>query len=157
MNTVLEVFFTLIIVVLLLLFFGVPLNSILLVGAAILLGLVLLSMLLFSLFFIVTDVSLLRKKPAKGKFVRIDDSGRFDFAVYLVDGVEYSCTFPAESFGRKRIYKSDHNYFLLIPRHPERRTALDRHSLITVFLGTLFSAFFVFLLLLSARYLQSLL
>lgn len=156
MGTILEVIFTAAIVIFLLLFFGVPLESIIIVAAAVMLGLVSLAMLLFAVFFIVTDISFLFKKHTKGTFLRVDDSGRFDHAVYQVGDKEYSCSFPAESFGRSRIYQEDHAYFLMIPRNPNRRNALDRHSIMIVVIGNLFSAIFLAVLVAAARYILTL-
>lgn len=156
MGTILEVIFTAAIVVFLLLFFGVPLESIITIAAAVMLGLVSLAMLLFAVFFIATDISFLFKKRTKGVFLRVDDSGRFDHAVYRVDEREYACSFPAESFGRKRIYQEDHAYFLMIPRNPNRHNALDRHSMVVIVIGNLFSAVFLALLVTAARYILTL-
>ena len=156
MDKVLEIIFSAVIVIVMLMFFGVPLESILVILAAVMLGLICLTMLLFSLFFLITDLMLVFKKRTKGTFVRIDDTGRFDHAVYLVDGLEYHCTFPAETFGRKRIYHEHQPYYLLISGNEKRRTALDSHSMITICLGTVFSAVFIGLLFITARYVLSL-
>ena len=145
----LEVVFTLVIVIALLLFIGVSPETIFVIFAVVILGLVALAMLLFVLFFLITDISLLFRKRVKGKFVRVDDTERFDHAVYNVDNQEYSCLFPAESFGRKRIYHENQLYLLLIPRNPARRSAYDKHSLITIAVGTMFSLIFVGLLIIG--------
>lgn len=156
MGTILEGIFTAAIVILLLLFFGVPLESIITVAAAVMLGLVALAMLLFAVFFIVTDISLLFKRHTKGIFQRVDDTGRFDHAVYKVDDQEYACSFPAESFGRKRIYQENHAYFLLIPRNPKHRYALDRHSMVVIVIGNLFTGIFLAALIALGRYVLTL-
>lgn len=153
---ILEIIFAVIIIIVLLILFGIPPASILTVTAAILLGLVALAMILFVLFFIITDITLLFRKLAKGKFLRIDDTNRFDHAVYAVGEAEYNCIFPAESLGRRRIYHPGEECTLLIPRNPKRRSAYDRHSLITILIGTVFSVVFIVLLRTAALFLLSL-
>ncbi len=143
----LEVVFTIVIIIALLLFFGIAPETIFVVFATIVLGLVAIAMLLFILFFVITDVALLFRRRVKGEFLRVDDTERFDHAVYRVDNQEYYCLFPAESFGRQHIYHEKQSYFLLIPRNPKRRSAYDRHSLITIAVGTAFSLIFVGLLI----------
>lgn len=150
----LEIVVTVVIIAALLLFVGVPLESILTLLAVIMLGLVSLSMALFTLFFVITDISLLFRRCVKGKFLHVDDTGRFDHAVYQAEGEEYSCLFPAESFGRSRIYRPDQEYLLLISRSGKNRTAYDRHSLMIIVVGTLFSVFFIFLLTFAASFLR---
>ena len=148
----LEVVFTVVIIIALLLFFGIAPDTIFVVFATVVLGLVALAALLFVLFFLVTDISLLFRRRVKGQFIRVDDTERFDHAVYRVDNQEYFCLFPAESFGRQRIYHENQSYSLLISRNPKRRSAYDRHSLITIAIGTVFSVIFV-VLLIGAYYL----
>ncbi|MBQ8922526.1 MAG: hypothetical protein IJ060_10285 [Oscillospiraceae bacterium] len=136
------------VIFLMLLFVGIPLENILNLFIGILLGGIALTIAFVILFFFGTDLFLLFFKPARGRFVRIDDTGRFDHAVYLVGAREYACIFPAESVGRKRIYQKD-EYFLLIPRRGKRLIAYDRHSLIVIVLGNIFSVcLIVFLLVL---------
>ncbi len=156
MDRILEVIFSAAIIIVLLLFFGVPPATIVTILAAVMLGLICLAMLLFSLFFLITDCTLCFRKRTRGVFLRIDDADRFDHAVYLVDGEEYRCIFPAESFGRKRLYHEQKSYYLLISSNPKRRTALDSHSMITIALGTVFSAVFIGLLIMTARFVLSL-
>ena len=152
----LEAVFTIVVIVALLLLFGVPPETVLSWSATILMGLVLLTMLLFTLFFVITDISLLFRRRVKGKFLRVDDSGRFDNAIYEAEGAEYRCLFPAESFGRKRIYREGEEYMLLIPRNKNRHSAYDRHSLITIVIGTVCSGVFLYLLLIAAQFIRSL-
>ena len=77
----------------------------------------------------------------------MDDFGRYDKAVYRVGDEEYFCMFPAESVGRKKIYKTDKAYDLLISRFGSHKTALDRHSLFIIAIGTVISVVFVVLLI----------
>lgn len=142
----LEAVITLVIIIALLLFFGVAPETIFVICAAVILGLVALAMLLFILFFLITDISLLFRKCVKGKFLRVDETDRFDHAVYSVDSQEYTCLFPAESFGRKKIYHENMSYLLLISRNPARRSAYDKHSLVTIAVGSVFALIFAGLL-----------
>lgn len=135
----LEIVITVIIIIALLLFFGISPETIFVVFATIILGLVALAMLLFILFFLITDISLLFRRRVKGKFLRVDDTDRWDHAVYEYENQEYTCLFPAESFGRQRIYHENRMYSLLIPRNPKRRSAYDRHSLFTIVIGSFFA------------------
>ena len=143
----LEIVFTVVIIIALLLFFGIAPETIFVVFATVVLGLVALAMLLFVLFFVITDISLLFRRRVKGQFLRVDETERFDHAVYKVDNQEYFCLFPAESFGRQRIYHENQMYALLISRSPKRRSAYDKHSLITIAVGSVFSVVFVGLLI----------
>lgn len=104
-------------------------------GLCILLGLALIAI---ALFFLGTSCSLLGFHRAKGKFQRFTHSEHFDRAVYVVDGTEYTCLFPAENYGRKRIYQSDETT-VLIRDGKKHRIAYDRHSLLIVTVGTVFS------------------
>lgn len=157
MGTILEVVFTAAIVIALLLFFGVPLESLITIIAAVLFGLVVLTMVLFAAFFFATDIALLFKKRVRGRLLRVDDTGRYDHAVYQVGEVEYSCLFPAESFGRKRIYHEGQEYDLLVPRNPKRHFAYDRHSIVIIVLGTFFSVIFLGMLHFAGQFFTSLL
>lgn len=152
---ILEIVLTVVIVVALLLFFGVSPGTILLVLGIVVLGLIALTILAMFLFFVLTDVALLFRKPVKGTFLRVDDSGRFDHAVYQVGEAEYSCNFPAESFGRKHIYQENKQYLLLIPRSEKRKTAYDRHSLMIVAIGTLLSTLLFGLMIIGVSFFRS--
>ncbi len=153
----LEIIIAAVIIVALLLLIGVKLQTILVVLGMIVLGLIVLAILSIILFFFLTDLFLLFRKPVKGKFLRVDDSGRMDHAIYQVGDAEYSCSFPAESFGRKRIYQTDQEYLLLIPRSGSRKTALDRHSLFILCVGTVISVFLTVLLAFGIPYFRALL
>ena len=153
---VLEIIITVVIIIALLLFMGVSVQTILLTLGIILLALVALSMLLIILFFLLTDLFLPFRKPVKGKFLRVDDTDRFDHAVYQVGEQEFTCMFPAESFGRKRIYQENKDYLLLITRSGKRTTAYDRHSLFIIAVGTVISVIFAFLLTFGIVYLRTL-
>ena len=153
----LEIIIAAVIIVALLLLIGVKLQTILVGLGLIVLGLIVLAVLSIILFFFLTDLFLLFRKPVKGKFLRVDDSGRMDHAIYQVGEEEYTCSFPAESFGRKRIYQTEHDYLLLIPRSGSRKTALDRHSLFILGVGTVISVILMVLLAFGIPYFRTLL
>ena len=135
---ILEAVITVAVILLMLLFVGVPLESILNLLFIILMGVLGLSVLFVVLFFASVDISLLFFRQAEAKFLRIEDKDRFEHAVYLVGKDEYSCLFPAESVRREKIYQKDF-HTLLIPRNPKRKIAYDRHSLMIILVGSLFS------------------
>ena len=139
-----EAVLTLVIVFLVLLMFGIPLNTLIglfLIGIS---GLLILAVVLFILFFLITGISLLFFKKTKGVFVRFDD-GRYERAVYTVDETEYTCIFPAENIARRSIYQKNSEHTLLISRFRKRKTAFDRHSLFIIALGTAFSVIMLIL------------
>ena len=146
----LEVVFTVAIIIALLLFFGIPAETIFIFCTTVILGLIVLAMLLFILFFVITDISLLFRRRVKGRFVRVDDTDRWDHAVYMFENQEYTCLFPAESFGRQRIYHENQMYSLLIPRNPNRHSAYDRHSLFTILIGSVFAVIMACVLIAAA-------
>ena len=151
----LEILIAAVIIIALLLLIGVKLQTILLGLGVIVLVLIALAMLSIILFFFLTDLFLPFRKPVKGKFLRVDDSGRMDHAIYQVGEDEYTCSFPAESFARKRIYQTDHEYLLLISRSGSRKTAFDRHSLFILAVGTVISVLLTFLLAFGIAYFRS--
>lgn len=134
----LEIVLTVVILVGILFFVGMPLESILNLLVIVIGAGVLLTVAFVVLFFLGTDIYLLFFRKVKGEFLRIDEEGRFDHAVYRVGEQEYACIFPAESVARKQIYKK-RMYTLLIPRFGKRKTAFDRHSLFIILCGTLLS------------------
>ncbi len=138
----LEIIVAVVVIVVILVLVGVPLPSIITLLAFVMMGIVVLAMVLFVGFFVVTDISLLFRKRANGKFVRITDDERFERAVYQVDGTEYTCLFPAENIARRKLYHTDGSYPLLISRSQKRRTAYDRHSLIVIAVGSVFAVLF---------------
>ena len=139
---ILEAVVSVAVILMMLLFIGMPLDSILSLFGWILLGGIGLTIAFVILFFLGTDIFLLFFRPARGRFIRIDDTGRFDHAVYRVGEQEYACVFPAETVGRKRIYSKEH-FFLLIPRSGKRKITFDRHSLFVIVLGNLFSVILI--------------
>ncbi len=134
----LGVLLAIVIVVLLLLFVGIPFSVILSWAVAIICGLIGLALLLIAAFFLGTVCMMPRFHKAKGKFVRFSHSKQFDRAVYEAEGEEYACLFPAENVAREKIY-NDVPHTILIHKGKKHRTAYDRHSLLIITVGTLFS------------------
>ena len=156
MSTVLEILLTIVIIGALLLLVGVSPETIISLTAFILLGLVALAVIVFIVFFVFTDVSLLFRKKVKGKFLYVDEEGRYDRAVYQVGEQEYKCLFPAETYGRARIYKTDKEYMLLIPRSDKKKNVYDRHSLFIIAIGSVFSLVFLITLKFGVQFIFTL-
>ena len=134
----LEIVITVVVIVGILLFVGVPLTSILSILIIGLSSLLALSIALFVIFFLFTDISLLFYRRAEAEFLEIDETTRFERAVYLANGERYTCSFPAESVARRQIYEKP-QHFILIPKSGKRRNAYDRHSLFIIAVGNVFA------------------
>mgnify|MGYP006873068803 CR=1 FL=1 len=135
----LEVLIAVVVIIVILLLVGVPVGSILNLLILALSGLLLLMIGFFVLFFLITDIALLFFRRVKGTFIRFDDTGRYDRAVYAVGDKEYTCTFPAESVARRKIYQEQTQYTLLISRRKQGKTAYDKHSLFIITIGSIFA------------------
>jgi hypothetical protein len=144
---ILEAILTAIVLFLVLLMMGVPFGTIIGWALILLYIVLLLTVVLFVIFFAATGISLLFFRRVNGEFLRFEDSGRFDRAVYRADGQVYTCLFPAENVARRRIYSEDSGrlHMLLVSRSAKRRIAYDRHSLVIITIGIVFSAILVFL------------
>lgn len=108
--------------------------DIIIMGVAILTGLVVLSMtLLFVYFFI----RLLFSRKVRADFSRIDkpEKTKFRTAYYIIDGVEYPCVFPAESIMTNTLYKKDKKYNVWINRR--MKCVYDRFAFTTCVMGFL--------------------
>ncbi len=117
-----------------------------------LLGLLGLALAGMTVFFLWCWISLLGFRKADGEFVRFEHAPRFDYAVYLVDGKEYICWFPAETYGRARIYRTNVTQALRIRDGKSQGHVYDRHSLLIMTVGIVFcigSILFVLWLLLG--------
>lgn len=136
-----EILIVLLIIGVMLFIFGVPLQT-LLIGVAVLIVLLLVLMLLF---FVSTALYLLFGfRRRRGRFLRFDANHRFEQAVYLVEDVEYTNIFPAESVLRQQIY-SDRPRVVLISRSKRSRHAFDMHSVLILTLGLVGAAAALFL------------
>lgn len=89
---------------------------------------------LMILFFTVCAAALLLSRRCRGHFVRFDKSGRFETAVYGIDGEEYANIFPAEPIMRGIIYKPGERTLFLF-RRGKRSFAFDTHSVMIVAAG----------------------
>lgn len=101
-------------------------------AAAAIIGLLVAAMALFFIWFF---FSLIRTKTAKGFFLRIEKNNKngFHTAIYSIDGKEYPCVFPAETFFVSFLYKKDRLYRLFFS---EKKCAVfDRFALITCITG----------------------
>lgn len=101
-------------------------------AAASIIGLLVAAMALFFIWFF---FSLIRTKTAKGFFLRIEKNNKYGFptAIYSIDGKEYPCVFPAETFFVSVLYKKHKLYRLFFS---EKKCAVfDRFALITCITG----------------------
>ncbi|HAG13615.1 MAG TPA: hypothetical protein DCG49_07105 [Ruminococcus sp.] len=153
---ILEIVLSIVIILALLLLIGIPLETILSILAIVLVGLIALTAILFIAFFLFTDISLLFRKKVSGIFRYVDEEGRYDRAVYEVDGNKYTCLFPAETLGRSRIYKENTSYMLLISKNEKNTNAYDRHSLFIIAIGSVVSVCFAVLLFFGIQFLRTL-
>lgn len=106
--------------------------DIIIMGVAILTGVVILSMtLLFVYFFI----RLLFSRKVRADFSRIDkpEKTKFRTAYYIIDDVEYPCVFPAESIMTNTLYKKDKKYNVWINRR--MKCVYDRFAFTTCVTG----------------------
>ncbi len=128
----------LVIVLILLLLIGFSWSAILTytgIAAAALLGL---ALIVIAVFFIGVICSLFGFRKEIGSFLRFEHSEHFDRAVYQCKGKEYTCLFPAENYGREKIYTSGEKK-ILIRDGKKRNVAYDRHSLLIIAVGGGFS------------------
>ncbi len=107
--------------------------DIMIIGALGILGLIVLATALFFIIFMVLLVTS-RKKEAVFKDVEKKDERKFKTAVYMIDGKEYPCFFPAEP---KFVYKKDKTYRVMLNHRFGR--VFDKFSIMTCVLGFLFS------------------
>lgn len=94
---------------------------------------------LMTLFFIVTAIALLFFKRKRGELLRFEKENGFEHAVYESDDGEYHNLFPAEQVLKGKIYSSS-SYFLLTVKTKKKNIAFDRHSIVIVITGLVFSA-----------------
>ncbi len=134
----LEGVLVLVIVGLLLFFLGVPFSMMGTVLLWSLVGLLMLSLAVMIVFFLGCSIVLMLCRKENGRFVRYEHFERFDRAVYLVNGEEFACVFPAENLARKKIY-GDSEIVLRVYRGKKRKYAFDPHSILIIRIGTAFS------------------
>lgn len=96
-------------------------------------GLVTLAALFTAGFFVVCWILLLSSEKKTAKFVRFERGARFESAVYLVDGTEFSNVFPAEFIMREKLYRPDREATVRLSR--KLRRVFDKNALITSFVG----------------------
>ncbi|MBD5159083.1 MAG: hypothetical protein HDT23_02410 [Ruminococcus sp.] len=111
-------------------------TDIIIMGIAVLTGLVIVSMTLLFIYFF---TRLLFSEKLKADFSRIDKSEKTKFrtAYYIVDSVEYPCVFPAESIMTNNLYKKDKKYTVWLNRR--MKCVYDRFAFTTCVMGFLVS------------------
>ena len=109
-------------------------TDIIIMGIAILTGLVITAMTILFIYFF---IRLLFSKKTKADFSRIDrlEKTKFRTAFYIVDGTEYPCVFPAESILINTLYKKDKKYNVWLD--PRMKRVYDRFAFTTCVTGFL--------------------
>ena len=93
---------------------------------------------LLVIFFLISMVWLLTSKWKEAKFLRVDlpsEEARYKVAFYLVEGEEIPCLFPEEGIFRKKLYRTDKTYHVLLNKKLGK--VFDRFALTTCILGLL--------------------
>lgn len=86
--------------------------------------------------FLVCSVLLLTSKWKEARFLRVDlpsEDAKFKVAFYLVEGEEIPCLFPEEGIFRKKLYRTDKTYHVLL--HKKMGRVFDRFAVATCILG----------------------
>ncbi len=126
-----------IIIVVLLLVLGVS-PAIIATGAILLIELLLI---LMTGFFIVALILLLAAKPVKAEFLRIMQHEVVGtYAIYRIDGEEYTNTFPAEIMFVDKIYHEGKIYSARLKKGKKKHLLFDWYSYIVIGVGLPLSA-----------------
>lgn len=86
--------------------------------------------------FLICSVLLLMSKWKKARFLRVDlpsEKAKYKVAYYLVEGEEIPCLFPEEGVFRKKLYRTDRTYHVLLNKKLGR--VFDRFAVATCILG----------------------
>ena len=86
--------------------------------------------------FLICSVLLLMSKWKEARFLRVDlpsEEARYKVAYYMVEGEEIPCLFPEEGILRKKLYRTDKTYHVLLNKKLGR--VFDRFAVATCILG----------------------
>ena len=89
--------------------------------------------------FLICSVLLLTSKWKEARFLRVDlpsEKAKYKVAFYLVEGDEIPCLFPEEGVFRKKLYRTDKTYHVLLNKKLGR--VFDRFAVATCILGLIF-------------------
>ena len=89
--------------------------------------------------FLICSVLLLTSKWREARFLRVDlpsEKSRYKVAYYLVDEKEIPCLFPEEGIFRKKLYRADKTYHVLL--NNKLGKVFDRFAVATCILGLVF-------------------
>ena len=89
--------------------------------------------------FLINMGLMLTSKWKEAKFLRIDlpsEEARYKVAYYLVEGEELPCLFPEEGIFRKKLYRTDKTYHVLLNKKLGR--VFDRFAVAACILGLMF-------------------
>ena len=80
---------------------------------------------------------LLSAEMIQARFLRIEtaENGKYKTAVYLHDGREYKCVFPAENIFFDKFYSKDKLYTVFVTKEDDG--VFDKYAVITCVLGVL--------------------
>lgn len=91
---------------------------------------------LLVIIFLICSVLLLMSKRKEARFLRVDlpsEEAKYKVAYYLVEGEEIPCLFPEEGVFRKKLYRTDKTYHVLLNKKLGR--VFDRFAVATCILG----------------------
>lgn len=91
---------------------------------------------LLAITFLICSVLLLTSKWKKARFLRVDlpsEKAKYKVAYYLVEGKEIPCMFPEEGILRKKLYRADKTYHVLLNKKLGK--VFDRFAVATCILG----------------------
>ena len=132
-----EIVIAAIVIIVLLLVIGVP-WTLIVAGLLILMELLLV---LMTGFFIVSLVLLFIAKPVKAEFLRIMKHEVVGtYAIYKIDGEEYTNTFPAEIMFVNKIYHEGKIYSARLKKGKKKHLLFDWYSYIVIGVGLPVSA-----------------
>ena len=99
-------------------------------------GFLLILSVLLVITFLICSVLLLTSKWKEARFLRVDlpsEEAKYKVAYYLVEGEEIPCMFPEEGVFRKKLYRTDRTYHVLLNKKLGR--VFDRFAVATCILG----------------------
>lgn len=88
-----------------------------------------------AVFFLWCAARLAFSRNRRGIFCGVEKNGKFEHAIYIVDGEEYMCVFPSEKLLREKVYKADKPVRVwLLPKG----RLFDTGAFVTIVAGTVF-------------------
>ena len=141
MGTFIEIMLSAGVVILLCVILRVSLETMMLVGGAVISALIVLTLLFMLLVFLYSAILLAASKPRKAQFSEIKPAkkGRYPVAHYIIDGEVHPSLYPSE-FGMKNVfYKKDKLYTVMLNRR--KGLVFDKFAITTIALGLILSSY----------------